>query len=322
MKQLINILTVFLGIIGCFSAILVCFILFIYPNLDSNVSSPDNASLVPSAAITLEDTPLVSDQPELQPQIEEAASEIFLPEAGFDDEPIKSGTYTIDNIEFWFSDSVINDGTGKWRISSIVSSKDITEYAVDYYNTLFHSDDEIHAITNFSLNTTTSISVLSDGILDVAVHEYVSGEEHDVNTLFSGMLLVEYFININTGEVENILDNRETPDYSTGNSEPDNTSESVLYTMPVEQGTSGTGFTADPYTQSANTYNLYENNSNTYSTPTPQTSTSVSDTVWLSATGAKYHSINNCGQTNPDKAYQVSLDYAISGGYEKCTKCF
>lgn len=44
--------------------------------------------------------------------------------------------------------------------------------------------------------------------------------------------------------------------------------------------------------------------------------------VWLSATGEKYHSINNCGRMNPDNARQVTLEDAISMGKERCSKCF
>ena len=44
--------------------------------------------------------------------------------------------------------------------------------------------------------------------------------------------------------------------------------------------------------------------------------------VWLSATGSKYHSINNCGRMNPSKAYQVTESAAIAQGYEKCQKCW
>lgn len=43
--------------------------------------------------------------------------------------------------------------------------------------------------------------------------------------------------------------------------------------------------------------------------------------VWISATGSKYHSINNCGTMNPDTAKQIELDDAISQGYEPCSKC-
>jgi len=42
--------------------------------------------------------------------------------------------------------------------------------------------------------------------------------------------------------------------------------------------------------------------------------------VWLSATGSKYHRINNCGSMNPDKATQVPLELA-KNSYEPCGKC-
>lgn len=58
--------------------------------------------------------------------------------------------------------------------------------------------------------------------------------------------------------------------------------------------------------------------------PAPEESipTPVSEMVWLSATGEKYHSINNCGRMNPNKARQVSLEDAINSGYGKCSKCW
>ncbi|WP_443654555.1 ComEC/Rec2 family competence protein [Clostridium tagluense] len=42
--------------------------------------------------------------------------------------------------------------------------------------------------------------------------------------------------------------------------------------------------------------------------------------VWLSATGSKYHSINNCGRMNPDNARQVTLEEA-KNSYSPCSKC-
>ena len=58
-------------------------------------------------------------------------------------------------------------------------------------------------------------------------------------------------------------------------------------------------------------------------------SASVSDSagsgsvlVWKSATGSKYHSINNCGNMNPDKATQITEEQAISEGLGKCSKCW
>lgn len=44
--------------------------------------------------------------------------------------------------------------------------------------------------------------------------------------------------------------------------------------------------------------------------------------VWLSATGEKFHSINNCGNMNPEKARQVEIDYAVNHHFDACEKCW
>ncbi len=54
-------------------------------------------------------------------------------------------------------------------------------------------------------------------------------------------------------------------------------------------------------------------------TPAPTTDTSM---VWLSATGKCYHSINNCGTMNPDKAHQVTKSEAEAEGKKPCSKCY
>lgn len=114
---------------------------------------------------------------------------------------IKAGDYTIDDIEFTYSPEVRNDVTENWRISTIADSDaDVFDYCVDYYKEMFSSDEEIHGIVNFSTNTTSKISVLYDGVLDVCVYEYLDGEEHDAQLLFGGNLLKEDFISVETGE--------------------------------------------------------------------------------------------------------------------------
>lgn len=323
MKQLLNLLTAFLGIIGCCSIILICFIIFVYPKLGNNITSKDETSSIQNTVIALDDNPVTSNPIELQSQTTETDLENFSPEKKYDNEPIKPDTYTIDDIEFRFSDSVINDVTGRWRISSIASSKDITEYAIDYYNTLFSSDDEIHAIVNFSLNTTTSISVPYDGTLDVAVHEYISGEEHDANALFGGMLLSEYFINLNTGETENILSNNENPDYSMEILESDNSSKTLLYTIPVEQGTSSNGFIADTPIQSDGTYNSSENNFNAYNNSEQQ---HTSDMFVLNTSTFKIHwpDCNDVKKIAPENysTSNLSISELEAQGYTTCGHCF
>ncbi|MBD5473630.1 MAG: hypothetical protein HDR20_12295 [Lachnospiraceae bacterium] len=322
MKQIFNLLTVFLGIIGCCTVILVCFILFIYPNSNNNISSKNNKSSLQNTAY-ISDTPDISNQIEPQQQTDNPEPNDIIPETQTDSETVKSGTYTIDDIEFWFSDSVINDITGKWRISSIASSKDITEYVVDYYNTFFSSDDEIHAIVNFSLNTTTSISVPYGGTLDVAIHEYVAGEEHDASALFGGMLLAEYFIDLSTGEAENILSNNEKSDNSMKLLEPENSSETLLYTIPVEQGTSSTGFIADAPTQTEGTYNSSENNFNTYNNLEQQ---QTSDMFVLNTSTFKFHwpTCNDVKKIAPENysTSNLSISELESQGYSTCGHCF
>ena len=49
---------------------------------------------------------------------------------------------------------------------------------------------------------------------------------------------------------------------------------------------------------------------------------SQEEMVWISATGRKYHSIPDCGNMNPDKAYQEPVSQAKAQGYEACKKCF
>ena len=45
-------------------------------------------------------------------------------------------------------------------------------------------------------------------------------------------------------------------------------------------------------------------------------------TVWVSATGFKYHNKNNCGTMNPSKARQMSLSEAKNKGYQPCKNCY
>jgi len=49
---------------------------------------------------------------------------------------------------------------------------------------------------------------------------------------------------------------------------------------------------------------------------------SYEEYVWLSATGSKYHNRPDCGNMNPDNAYQVTISYAEEHGYDPCKKCF
>lgn len=122
-------------------------------------------------------------------------------ESSEENEKIESGTYTLPcGMKIQFFDSVRNDVTGNWRRSATSDSFVPSDYALEYYNEMFSSDDEIHSIWNATLGTNTRISVVL-GMLYVDTLEYVDGEEHDADIMFSGTLLDSKIINIETGEL-------------------------------------------------------------------------------------------------------------------------
>lgn len=48
----------------------------------------------------------------------------------------------------------------------------------------------------------------------------------------------------------------------------------------------------------------------------------ITEKVWISETGSKYHSKPNCGTMNPDKATELTIEEAEARGYEPCKKCY
>lgn len=53
-----------------------------------------------------------------------------------------------------------------------------------------------------------------------------------------------------------------------------------------------------------------------------KSNTPVSGMVWLTQYGKKYHSKPDCGRSNPNNSYQVTLSEAQSRGYTACKKCY
>lgn len=127
--------------------------------------------------------------------LSDPAPDVLETEAEEDDEPL--------GFSVMFSDTYRNDTTGNWRLARIAENINIEEYALDYYSNYFKADSEIHIIINFTLQTTTRVTVMGN-LLDVAIMEYVDKEEHDAKLACSGMLLNEYHVNIDTGEIEKI----------------------------------------------------------------------------------------------------------------------
>ena len=69
---------------------------------------------------------------------------------------------------------------------------------------------------------------------------------------------------------------------------------------------------------------ISEDTSSRQADTSAQASNNSSSTAmcWLSATGSKYHSINNGGRMNPNNARQVTIAEAERQGYGRCKKCW
>lgn len=181
---------------------------------DSN-SVTDEAPDTIAESSTLQPTVTPMTQPSPEPTAMPTVQPTQEPTATPEDAPSSSeaDAATLDEAEpeiedplgfnVMFSDTYRNDVTGNWRLARIAENINIEEYAVEYYNNYFKSDSEIHIVINFTLNTTTRISVMGN-LLDVSIMEYVDKEEHDAKLACSGKLLNEYHVDIETGEIEKI----------------------------------------------------------------------------------------------------------------------
>jgi hypothetical protein len=98
---------------------------------------------------------------------------------------------------------VNNDVTGKWRVSTIVANVSMEDYAYNYYERFMLSEGQVEAVINFNYNTSTSLSVYGN-FIDVCVYDYVDGEEHDANLMFTGTLLKEYYVYTDNGDIVEI----------------------------------------------------------------------------------------------------------------------
>ena len=105
----------------------------------------------------------------------------------------------------WFGD-VRNDTTGNWRLSEYSESDSQETFAVDYYKAFFENDKEIHAVINMTNKTTACLSMIDSNTIDVTIHEYVKGEEHDAKVLFGGDVLKEFWVYIDSGKIEELKD--------------------------------------------------------------------------------------------------------------------
>lgn len=109
----------------------------------------------------------------------------------------------IEGIEF-VPMKVNGDPSGNWRVSVISEDIEIPQFALEYYEKYFKSDEEVHGIVNYLYDSTIRINKMGD-LLFISVHERVDSEEWDASKLFSGERVSEYQIDVNTGEWIEVL---------------------------------------------------------------------------------------------------------------------
>ena len=143
----------------------------------------------PSSNISQSEKEPSSNDTNTQPEeIEKTENDESQSTIALDDSSAQESSSDPLGFNVMFSKTYRNDTTGNWRLARIAENINIEEYAVDYYNNYFESDSEIHIIINFTLNTTTRITVMGN-LLDVSIMDYVDKEEHDAALACSGTLL-------------------------------------------------------------------------------------------------------------------------------------
>lgn len=159
---------------------------------DGTTKEAETVSTEPTAEIETAE-PASDPEPE-----SESAKEV---EHRSGDEIIGISEKDISDLHLVYYESVIDDVTGKWRLSVMSEDVDIQDYIYSYYNNYFKDDTEIHGIVNLSINTTARISCVS-GMLFVTEYSYVDGEEHDAKLLYSGTPLKSYIVYTDNGDIE------------------------------------------------------------------------------------------------------------------------
>lgn len=207
---------------------------------------------------------------------------------------------SVDGIMTIKAVSVRNDKTGNWRYSAFSESGlDISEYALSYYKEYFKADKEIHAVINFADKTTTRINC-SGEMLFVTVYEYVDGEEHDADLMFSGNIISDYIVYTDNGDVE-VLD---TPEPKT---------------IPAPPETTLATTTTTPKPQSTITNTTAVTTTTPPPATTPKAVTYVLNTSTLKVHKPSCRDVDKIAAENYDTT--TDLQNVINKGYTACGHC-
>lgn len=99
--------------------------------------------------------------------------------------------------------NVNDDITGDWRMTYVDTKETAEEYAIAYYKEYFKADTELHFLVNQHLKTVAVIDQLGN-FLDVRIYEYTLGEEYSADTIASGIKYGEWYVHLDTGEIQKL----------------------------------------------------------------------------------------------------------------------
>lgn len=348
MKKLLDVCSLFMAVIGSCAAILTCFILFIYPNLNNDSSdnkdiavsqtadSSENIAL-PTADyqnnISASETPLENsvsaDYQEAELPLvpmEQAVLEDTNISAEYSSALNKANDYS--NIMHMSKAAIYNQLTSEYgeRFSS-----DAAQYAIDNMVADWNSN-ALQKAKDYSDTMYMSKSSIYNQLISEYGEKFTPSEaQYAIDNLmadynFNALQKAKNYQNTMNMSVSAIHDQltseygerftQEEADYAIANIETNNNANtnSVIYTAPITQNSLNNYVVASPVqtTGSQNSFDAYNGSEQSQNTAN-------ATLVWIDDTAAKYHKKDGCGM---DNAYQVTLEEALQKGKTPCGRCY
>lgn len=353
MKKILNLLSIFFAVIGLCAMALTCHIIFIYPNLDRPSPNNSNAMIARTDTVAIDTPPAINIPQEESPVIgftEPAPNTDLEADSQVPDtEQIDTNNQDIP-FEYQSALSKAND----YNNSMYMSKAAIYEQLTSEYGENFSPEAAQYAIDNIAADWNSNALLKAKDYSDTmymskaAIYDQLLSDYGEKFTQAEAQYAVDNLVaDYNSNALQKARDYQsmnmspeairdqlssehgerftlEQADYAVANlsSGYNQESSSTLYSIPVEQGISSTNYIAENPVPNSDIQNNSEYSATTVIEPETQASTSIGTMVWLSETGSKYHNKNDCGNMNPDKAYQIPLDEAKRRGIEPCKKCF
>lgn len=347
MKKLLDLCSLFMAIIGTCAAILVCYILFIYPNLGKKTSSGNNNLVAQTADSTVDtaaraavyqdnilpseivpesdasvnyteavpDNPVSAEQPIPEPENVPAEYKSALNKANdYGNMMYMSKAAIYDQLTSEYGER-FSPEAAQYAIDNMVADRNSNalQKAKDYSNTMYMSKAAIYSqlISDYGERFTPSEAQYA---VDNLVADYNSNALQKAKDYQNIMNMSPAAIRDQLTSEYGEKFTQEEADYAIANLEADNNANSVVYTAPVTQNGLNNYVAASPV-QAADSQSSFD----TYSAPEQSQNAANTQLVWIDDTAKRYHRKNGCGM---DNAYQVTLEEALQKGKTPCGRCY